>query len=92
LASCPTWKYKNVTEKVFQSLRSLGKEQGYVIPNKTSGKFSIKAVGMAVRFEYSWNKTTGTLQLVCVKKPPVGCSFIKNIADGIVQKSGGQVS
>jgi hypothetical protein len=90
MAACSAWKYKNVSVKVFSSLRSLGQKKGFHIPNTSSGKFTIQTLGMNVDFQYSWNKKSEVLQITCIKKPFVSCSTIKNMADKIVNQSGGQ--
>lgn len=93
MAACSTWKYKNVTPSVFQTLQALGRQQGFAISNSPSGQFAVKIAGMQVGFQYAWDKTSGSLQLTCITRPVlVGCSTIKNVADKIIIQSGGKVA
>lgn len=90
MGACSQWTYRNVTSRVFQKLRSVGKQQGFSIPNTTTGVFTIKAAGMKVGFQYALNQANATLVLQCVNKPVLlGCPTIKGIADQIIRESGG---
>lgn len=89
MAVCGTWKYRNVTPGVFQSLQKLGKQHGAAIPGTPSGRFSIKAAGFQVGFSYGWDVRSGVLALSCESKPMlVSCSMIKGVADKILAESG----
>jgi len=90
MAVCRTWTYRNVTEAVFQSLRTQASKQGFSVPNASSGTFAVQAGGMSVQFEFAWNRVQATLQLACIRKPVlVSCTLVKSMADQIIQQSGG---
>jgi len=91
MAACNSWTYSGVTSQVFQSLQALGRKQGFAIPNSPSGGFTVQTSGMKIHFKYSWNKSSGTLQLQCVTKPSVlSCKMIKGIANQIITQCGGK--
>jgi hypothetical protein len=92
MAGCSPWKYKRVNAQVFQALRQKGEREGFAIPNKASGSFTIKAVGMNVGFTYVWKESLKGLTLQCVSKPMISCSMIKGIADNIIRECGGKPS
>jgi len=91
MASCQTWRYRNVTPAVFRLLQSLGKQKGISIPGSASGSFGVKVAGFQVGFQYAWDSRSGQLALTCIAKPAMlGCSTIKSFADKIIADSGGK--
>ncbi|UJF31520.1 hypothetical protein [Paenibacillus hexagrammi] len=93
MAACSTWTYKGISSSVFKGLQSVGRKQGFSIPNAPSGKFNISVAGLNVGFQYAWDMNSQTLLLQCVNKPMLlGCGTIKSFADKIVTESGGKIA
>jgi hypothetical protein len=91
MATCSTWMYKGISPSVFRALQQVGRRQGFAIPNKASGKFTISVVSMNVGFQYAWDTSAQTLLLQCDNKPMLlGCGTIKTFADKIIAESGGR--
>jgi hypothetical protein len=93
MSACSSWKYTNVTPAVFRALQATGQKQGFSIPSRPSGSFTIQVAGVKVSFQYAWVEHSRTLTLTCTSKPMLlGCGTIKGYADKIVVQSGGKVS
>lgn len=91
MAGCSPWSYTGISQQVFQSLQTHGRQHGFTIPHSPSGSFTIQTAGMKVRFRYEWKPNSGSLRLICTAKPLIiNCSTIKSIADRIVIQSGGK--
>lgn len=91
MAGCNPWYYLGINSRVFQSLQTLGRKQGFAIPNSPSGGFTVRTAGLSVHFKYAWNKNNASLQLECVSKPQlISCAMIKSMADRIVSDAGGR--
>jgi hypothetical protein len=86
------WVYSQITPKVFENLRALGKQKGIKLSHAPTGYFSFPIGTSRIDLSYRWDVLNRQLFLKCESKPLlVSHAMIKSFADQMILQCGGTI-